>query len=134
MTNTENLTSYMNNMNIDNVRKQIALKKSDVPFYATIADARSVITDFDHFPYTRYFRGVYNQSEPIVMNREAGWRPTQDQCYQPLYVSKPNPYPNNVFETACSTTYPSRPEFLSKYSDRDALLLQLNNECILEYR
>jgi hypothetical protein len=50
-----------------------------------------VVNDMDHHPYTRCFRGVYYSSEPIVMEREAGWRPLHNKCYNPGMVVKKRP-------------------------------------------
>jgi hypothetical protein len=96
--------------------------------------AESVITDMDHFPYTRFFRGVYNSTNPVVLEREAGWRPRRNACYSVNYCNDKGPYPNHCFETACSTVYPCHPETLQRYSDREALLVQLNKNCIVQYR
>ena len=68
--------------NVKNIREQIKRKKQSTPYYATTKQATSVITDYDTFPYPRYFRGVAEMSEPIVAEREAGWRPRHDDSYE----------------------------------------------------
>ncbi len=67
--------------NVKNIREQIERKKQSTPYYATTKQAVSVITDYDTFPYPRYFRGIAEMSEPIVAEREAGWRPRHDDSY-----------------------------------------------------
>ena len=83
-----------NYSNIQNIRNQIELKKSPIPFYATSQDALSVITDYDTFPYPRYFRGVPASIVPIVAEREAGWRPVHPEAY--ANTNKPIIYPKCV--------------------------------------
>lgn len=132
------ITPYMNMNNIENVRGMIRDKQSNIPFYGTAQEAGSVVTDIDHHPYSRYYRGVYYSSKPIVFEREAGWRPIREDCYK---VSTPPEdresgafYPNHCFEAPCSTVYPCYPQYLQKFSDRDALNVQLNRACIVQYR
>jgi len=134
--NMNELTPLLNQHNVDAVREMIKQKKSPNPYFATVGTASDVITDFDHFPYNRYFRGVYSSPTPIVIEREAGFRPRHDRCYS---VETPpsrekSPYPNHCFETSCSTVFPCYPSYLAKYSDRDALNVQLNKACIVQYR
>ena len=130
----QSLTEQITNSNISSVRKQIDLKKGSDPYYGTINQADAIITDMDHFPYTRYFRGVYDSSQPVVFEREAGWRPQRDSCYRNNQHNKPNPYPNHCFEAACSTVYPCYPSSLRRDADRDALNIQINDACIVQYR
>ena len=133
MANT--LTPEINSLNIFSVRSQIANKNSSEPHYATAANARSILTDFDTFPYPRWFRGDYTSSEPVVAEREAGWRQRADPCYK---VNPPpsdeGAYPNHCFEAACSTVYPCYPKHLSKWGDREDLNLMLNKGCLVQYR
>jgi hypothetical protein len=101
---------YVTQNNINAVRDGIAHKLNyNVPFYGSIQDTSNVITDQDHFPYNRYFRGVYNESKPIVFEREAGWRPRNDACYKQIVA--PTYYrPKYCWEGPCSTIYPCDPE------------------------
>jgi hypothetical protein len=128
-------TKQFNNANVNNIRHQIEQKKQSKPFYATLKDGSSVLTDYDHFPYTRYYRGVPESYKPIVAEREAGWRPIHNNCYK---VEDPTTKQlnnhKNCFETACSVVYPCYPSYAAKYSDRDAFNVMLNNACIVEYR
>jgi len=130
--------NYYNKLNI---QKQINKKLQNKPFYATTENSVSVITDYDTFPYPRYFRGHWNSSIPIVAEREAGWRPRFDSCYeigksniQDINKNILNEYPDHCFQSACSTVYPCYPQYIKKYSDKDSLDLILNNVCTIQYR
>lgn len=128
------LTTYITNQNIDSVRYQIAMKQGNNPYYGTVDSAASVITDMDNYPYNRFFRGEYNSPNPIVFEREAGWRPVHNTCYTNLHNSEQSPYPNHCFEGACSSVYPCYPKYLTKIADRESLNIQLNRACIVQYR
>jgi hypothetical protein len=92
--------------NINSVRYQIGQKINyNTPYYATLESARAVVTDFDNFPYKRFFRGVYYEDTPVVMEREAGFRPRNDSCYQRLSIPQRNA-PNYCWEMPCSTVRP----------------------------
>lgn len=130
------ITPILNEYNVNNIRSQIQGKKSSLPYYATSNQAKEVITDYDTFPYPRYFRGVAPLPVPVVAEREAGWRPRHDNCYrviEPDNIPRPK-LPNNCFQAPCSTVYPCYPEYLTKYSDKEALDLILNKTCIVQYR
>ena len=83
------------------VRESI-LKKNDYsrPYYCRQGDSMKVVTDMDHFPYTRYYRGIYTNHNPVVIDREAGWRVHDDNCYKPKYEYE-IPYPNHTFQSSC---------------------------------
>lgn len=113
--------------NIEEVRKQITLKKGVLPFYGTANYAESTVTDMDNFPYNRFYRGVYYSSDPIVFDREAGWRSTYNKCYkQTCYntVQKPN----ICWQNACSTVLPCFPP------KQEAAYLNTTTGCINNYR
>ena len=132
--NNKSLTEKITDNNVSSVREQIHLKQGSKPFFGTSTDTKTVMTDMDHFPYTRFFRGVYYSSDPIAIEREAGWRPTKYSCYRPTAFSRSMSYPNHCFESACSTVYPCYPPYLQKFSDKDSLNVQLNRSCIVQYR
>ena len=73
---------YINYNNVKNIHDQIQKKKQSNPYFATTKQSKSVITDYDTFPYPRYFRGKAESSLPIVAEREAGWRPRHDDAYK----------------------------------------------------
>ena len=128
------ITYDINKRNIQNVRSQIQKKLLYQPYHATIDTASSALTDYDSFPYQRWWKGVPTHSQPIVAEREAGWRPRHDNCYQIIQPPYKIPYPNHCFEAPCSTVFPCYPEYLQKFSDRDALNVILNKSCIVQYR
>ena len=130
----DNFTQNINSSNVNHVREQIAKKSGFLPYLATKKEASNILTDYDVFPYPRYFRGVPTSSVPIVAEREAGWRPRHDDCYKVLQPPSKINYPNHCYQAACSTVYPCYPEYLTKYADRELLNVILNKACIPQYR
>lgn len=129
------LTPLINKNNGNSVRDIIKNKiMYNRPYYSNSQTVTNVITDMDHFPYSRYFRGVSYFPEPIIFEREAGWREQEPDCYRTSCSGKTTPYPNHCFESACSTVYPCYPPYFSKFSDKDALNIQLNKACIVQHR
>lgn len=131
-------TKYLNQHNIEKVRDNIQKKLSSEPFYGCKDKENVILTDYDHFPYTRHFRGIARSEVPVVMEREAGWRARNDHCYK-LNLPKDKtdgviPYPNHCFETGCKTTFPCYPTYLRKYSDKEEMNLLINNSCISQFR
>lgn len=135
MNNTNTLTQNLNTNNVRNIRSQINSKKNSEPYYSTANEAKEVITDYDTFPYPRYFRGIPEVTTPIVAEREAGWRTRHDSCYK---FHKPDLpceiIPNLCFQAPCSTVYPCYPQYLKKYTDKEELDLILNKTCTVQYR
>lgn len=106
-----NFTNLINSNN-HSVLKNLRSRKADsIPFLATEENAMGVITDHDHFPYTRYWRGqnIFD-SEPRVAEREAGWRPVNhelnDLLRNSLLFPTSTPEPNYCWQSACTTLYP----------------------------
>jgi hypothetical protein len=60
------------NFNIELIKNQIRLKQQDTPHYGTMNINTSVITQIDHHPFTRFYRGVPYSTEPIIFERHAG--------------------------------------------------------------
>lgn len=118
---------------IDYIRN-IINKKINGPYLANNKSVLKSVTDQDHHPYSRYFRGVYYFPDPIVFEREAGWRPIHNNCYEMVIPREPDPEPNHCFEAPCTTTFPCYPQYLAKYSDKNALDVMINNACIVQYR
>lgn len=89
------------NKNIEQIMKEIQ-KKTDYskPFYA---EPTRIETDMDSFPYPRYFRGDPNQTNPVVFEREAGWRAVPPIIKSPVQSGL---IPHLCFEAPCSTIYP----------------------------
>ena len=126
----------INTTNVENIRHQINNKKGCAPYYSTSKTNTNVLTDYDVFPYNRYFRAEPRSTIPIVAEREAGWRPRNPDCYDSNYVRseflpKHNVIvPRNYFQPACTTVYP-------RYVNEDDILLsdiRLNENCVISYR
>ena len=98
------------NVNIANVREQIERKNSPIPYIPTFKHTDQVWTDYDVFPYPRYFRGIPTSSEPIVAEREAGWMFRNDQKPSKISDLWEAPYPNHCFQTACTSFRPCHPK------------------------
>jgi len=118
--------------NINQVRRQINLKNRSTPYYAFQSTIKPVVDDMDHFPYNRFYRGVYHSVKPIVLEREAGYRQRHDACYKPVIAAIPPPKPNHCFEGPCSVVYPCYPQYLRKYADKDELEIMLNKTCVIK--
>ena len=134
--NYEELLNNTNERNIDNVRYQIDIKKGSFPYFSTKKTNKNVLTDYDVFPYNRFFRGEPMSTEPIIAEREAGWRPRNPDCYEPEYFKNQKlkhhdiEKPRNYFQPPCSTVYP-------KYiHDNDISLsdIKLNENCVISFR
>ena len=124
-------SNVINNNNVNNVRRMIYMKEySCKPFYATVHNSESVITDYDVFPYPRWFRGVYNSDRPIVAEREAGFRQRDDNCYKTVQCDRDDfEYPNHCFEVACSTIFPCTKDTIGR-----SPLTEIYKPCINVYR
>jgi len=121
--------------NINFIREQIRLKQSSTPYFANGNLAQNFITDVDHFPYTRHFRGEYDNKLPVIYGRDAGWRPRRDDCYKYKYDPSPEKVsPNHCFSGACNGVKPCKPEELNPISDKEATDLTFRNRNIIDYR
>lgn len=124
------LTARINEHSIEYIRSQIA-KRNSVPYFASNKAVTNVVTDMDHHPYTRWFRGVYYYPDPIIMEREAGWRPRKDSCYSVNSPPVIEENPSHCFESACSTIFPCIPS-QSRYADRIVADTVINKSCIVK--
>lgn len=79
----------------------------------------SIMTDMDHFPYTRFFRGIYNDYKPHVMDREAGVVTHNNIAYNTVYEPiKDDSLSKRIYEGACTMCRPGqRPEHRSLLVD-----------------
>ena len=131
------LSSDINTRNFQNIRHQIDKKKGSNPYHGTLANNKNVTTDYDTFPYPRYFRGNSYVDFPIVAEREAGWRSRNEDCYNSCSVRNENSKkhhnivkPRHYFQPSCSVVYP-------KYINENDISLtdvKLNDNCIISYR
>jgi hypothetical protein len=125
-------SNSINTQNIQHVREQIARKKGDNPYLATIEQSAQVLTDYDTFPYPRWFRGIPQFVNPIVAEREAGWRTRHDTCYEVRHPPCHMRYPDHCFQPACSTVFPCFTRASDKFSSLDRLEDIINHECIVK--
>ena len=122
----------INEANHNFVQSLIQNKKNFIPYYSS---GPSVLTDMDVFPYTRFYRNNPASDHISIFEREAGWKPVKNKCYDdPVVKPEKDLYPNHCFQSAPSVTYPCYPETMRKYSDKDALQIQLLRKGINEYR
>ena len=94
--------------NVNFIRDQIEAKVGRQPFFASQNAASLTVTDMDTFPYPRFYRGIYQLEEPVVMEREAGWRPRHDACYTPVKAKCTEKGPEYCWQVPCSTVFPCR--------------------------
>lgn len=123
--NPNQITQIMNEYNVTNVQRMIENKLKPYPYYAT---GHLPITDMDVFPYTRFFRGVYSSDKPIVMEREAGFRPVHNNCYS-SHINTRTELDTIVYEYPCSTVLPIYSN--GKLSDGN---ISYNKDCVIQYR
>ena len=126
----------INRRNIGLIQQQAQDKQCSSPYNVVPSVVSLPLTDFDSFPYTRWFRGDYTSPDPMVIEREAGYRALNNNCYKPKVNNIPTAdiYPNHVFQSGTSTVLPSYPEYMSKLTDKDFLSSVLNRACIITYR
>ena len=64
----------------------IKLKMSNTPITKELLTTIPIPeTDMDIFPYTRFYRGQYDKTFPVIYNRRAGVRPRLD-CECPRHT------------------------------------------------
>ncbi len=102
----QSITNQVTQNTVNFVQRQIALKNSHTPYYADKNIVNNAITDMDIFPYTRFYRGKYYLDNPVVFEREAGYREGHEASYTPILNPEPAPQPTVCFQPACSTIFP----------------------------
>lgn len=94
------------NLNMLMIQKQLAKKiNCNQPFYPTRRDVESVETDMDHFPYKRFYRGNASSDRPHIMEREAGFKAQNNNCYKVNTVPVVSKY-DFCWEYPCSGIKP----------------------------
>lgn len=85
---SKDLTYNLDILANQNIREQIEkVQDFSKPMLATAGMVATSITDQDHWPYTRRFRGITTSCYPNVYDRSAGFRPMQDACYASAAIS-----------------------------------------------
>ena len=101
------------------------LNNFNVPYYATGETIKQFPSDFNQFPYPRFFRGIVKSDYPVILDREPG--------YSKVYSTKSYDYKeglndkaaNYFFQIPCSTVLPPQNE--KTWSNRE---FHMNNNCI----
>ena len=129
-------TRLINTRNKENLEYLISRKRSFLPYIADTSTASAVLTDFDSFPYKRWWRGDYESPYPVVIDREPGWRPREDQCYKRKCSAhvKPSTPTDLCFETPCSTVFPCYPGLKLPTIGKEATNIASNSARVIEYR
>tara|TARA_Y100000389_G_scaffold138590_1_gene136333 strand:+ start:545 stop:910 length:366 start_codon:yes stop_codon:yes gene_type:complete len=97
--------------NIQNIYNEIYKKNilhSNTPYIPTSTTVLNVITDYDTFPYMNWYKGSHLLNEPVIDDREAGFRETKHFTRNAAnesaqYTIKPK---QTCFENACSGIKP----------------------------
>jgi len=95
-------------MNRDYLNRQIQRKKGHQPYQPDAGVIRGCVTDMDHFPYTRFYRGEYQSDEPVIYGRETGYHPVGPVMRQNEIVLSPEPDWDIYFQNPCSTLLPRK--------------------------
>jgi hypothetical protein len=95
-------------MNRDYLHQQILLKKSFYPYQPDAGIIRDCVTDMDHFPYTRFYRGEYQSDKPVIYGREAGYHPVRPIRRRDEIVLSQEPEWDIFFQNPCSTLLPKK--------------------------
>lgn len=126
-------TEPISTNNVKNIYEQIINQKAyqdGSSLYFPCTDRiKGTITDMDHFPYSREFRYQIFSQNPAVWAREAGWRPTYNNCYNPKVKSFFAPEPKFCFQAPCSTVFPCTPEYLQIHGEKPEFDIALPKNC-----
>jgi hypothetical protein len=109
-----------NMLNILNIKNLIQAKKYSDPIDVTENNGKAVYTPYNVFPYNGWFKGNYLCSEPLVAEREAGYRKIKK--YNSTEKLE-NINHNVCFQGPCSLVKPCIPE---KINERDKLELNIS--------
>lgn len=112
---------------MDTLRAAIAHKLDySTPYYGKLGDVVRSPTDFDNFPYNRFFRSVYNDPDPTVYERRAGYRVLENKLYKCPPAGGDTFVPDLCFQPAATTTYPCYPTYFYEYANEVARNNALN--------
>jgi hypothetical protein len=89
-------------MNKELIKDLIHHKNQYNPHVPDIDYIKQIKTDYDHFPYTRHWRGDYKSHKPVCIEREAGFR-TKTTTPRGNINKVISFYPNHCFEYAPET-------------------------------
>ena len=97
-----NLTPFINRVNCELVHDMIEEKKRNLPFTVSNNIVSYIQTDMDNYPYNRFYRGVPYFYNPVIFEREAGFREVHNECYRPLPCPYPSLTPDVKFTSSCT--------------------------------
>lgn len=100
------LNPFRTRQNNINIQTQIELKRNlSKPYYATQGIVGDVISEYNVFPFNRWYKGQAFSTLPIVDERNAGWRIAQSPQLE--QINEKSMTKNMSFEAPCSTIFPS---------------------------
>lgn len=117
---------------MENIFDLMKQKMKPKPFFATNNMVKTIITDMDHHPYTRWYRGRYYLDNPVIMDREAGFRKINNSCYQLIIPKEKEIDPEHCWEFPCTTISRCVPKF-SRYSDQEVIQSYINRNMPIQY-
>ena len=88
-------------------------KKNDysMPYYATWHTVKNFKTDMNLFPYPRFYRGKYELTQPVIMDRKAGYRQLISGSGSGSFNREENSK-DLCFESACSVVLPCKKKLI----------------------
>ena len=108
-------------MNGTYLEKQIARKVDyNVPYYGRLGDVTQSQTSIDNFPYNRFFVSQYDNPDPQVFDRKAGYRVLNNKAYACPKKRCNMRRPDLCFSTPSTTTYPCYPPYFYEYASEVA--------------
>ncbi len=89
------------------IQQAIEKKQGQYPYYATVESLMP--SNISHNPYTEFFRGNKNSSDPNVCEREAGTQTLDNTViFKPPCHKLPNPTINTCWQYSCSLVRPCK--------------------------
>lgn len=115
------------------IKNQIQEKKKyQKPYFATTETINTIIGETTgNFPYNDFFKGQYDKTSPTFFERKGGYVPP-NTCYtdNKQNVKQSDQKLHVLFQTATNIVYPTYPEFLDKYNDKQKIEIGLNHKCV----
>ena len=120
MATYQKINERINEHSAEFIKQMIMRKNSSEPMTVSNTAVQNVITDMDQdsVRYNRRFRGVYTSSEPVIFEREAGWREPNNSCYKVQKCFGKSIEPDIVFSVPCTTILPNHADIYSQYQFR----------------
>jgi hypothetical protein len=85
--------------NKDIIKYQIQLKQNEErPYFISPEITKSISTRMNHYPYTNFFQGRYNSSDPIVFDRESGYNSQTNKHVKEIVLAQKDPIIRNKWQ------------------------------------